>query len=703
MRKPALIVLTAFLLISVVCLPAFAQQKAGQIFHQSEAEALNKLGLLLGSPEGFELDRTPTRAEGSVMLVRLLGREKEAKEANYVHPFTDVPEWLNPYVGFLYHNKLTTGVGNNLFDPNSKMDANSFTTFILRALGYSDKEGDFSWDKALEKALSLNIIDESYKKLLSEKTFLRDDMVAISYNALTALIKRSNITLAEKLLQENAISHDAAKEIKLLDRIASKPKLTKVTFSDMVKYPFGDIAFTITIDRSTLPEKMRDFDRIVTGGGDYFNNTTMWIAQRGAYNDNTSSYESNVKGDTTVNKWAVYNGNRATCIGLCKGRTYLGYAVITEKIYSDTTLYLEFKEVTEPEYLEEITAGISIDGNGLIHINRNKLPDEAKNFNKIYITNAFAEQYPTVEELDILNTVEAAPYFYPDKIFDCKGTVFNPGGVYTSHFNKENLIIYLLDENNNALGYYRVKDEEADRLNSSMADTAINYMNEYKKQNSIAELNLEEIFYFTAGDNPNEIEISNELIRLKKLNANIKYFAVIDAPAGMPDDYFLYKFLKTPDPITYNLENTYSTGYGLGDSIKRQSLMIILLDKDKNIVGYYRPDSDQFRPRSEYYRTFTIEVESDLIFDSLEDTWTFISENFIGIRKVDGETDTRYQLTLGGTRMDFDNTSEKGKAAEAMGKIKLSRIVKEVLIPDNRITFDVISKDKNIKFRVYSE
>ena len=44
------------------------------------------------------------------MLTRLLGAEKTALAGNWKHPFTDVPQWADKYVGWLYQNGLTKGV-----------------------------------------------------------------------------------------------------------------------------------------------------------------------------------------------------------------------------------------------------------------------------------------------------------------------------------------------------------------------------------------------------------------------------------------------------------------------------------------------------------------------------------------------------------------------------------------------------------------
>ncbi len=65
------------------------------------ADALNKMGLFLGSGKGYELDRVSRRDEGLIMLLRLLGDEAAALElAEVTHPFTDVRPWAADYVSF---------------------------------------------------------------------------------------------------------------------------------------------------------------------------------------------------------------------------------------------------------------------------------------------------------------------------------------------------------------------------------------------------------------------------------------------------------------------------------------------------------------------------------------------------------------------------------------------------------------------------
>ena len=87
------------------------------------ADSLHEIGLFQGTQNGYDLDRTPTRAEAAVMLVRLLGKEAEAKALTYTAPFTDLKGWEKPYVQYLYSNGLANGTNRTTFNPTGKCTA----------------------------------------------------------------------------------------------------------------------------------------------------------------------------------------------------------------------------------------------------------------------------------------------------------------------------------------------------------------------------------------------------------------------------------------------------------------------------------------------------------------------------------------------------------------------------------------------------
>ena len=206
--------------------PASVSGLASEFTHDyaRHAEALNRLGLFLGTDDGFELERTATRAESAVMAVRLLGKEGEALSRDSAHPFSDVPEWANAHVGYLYQNNIARGVSDDLFGSDSIATSEQYGAFVLRALGYDDALGDFSWDRSLDKMVSLGIIsNEQISSLSSLPGVLRGDAAAISYFSMFANLKGAKTTLLEKLfLTDKAITYEQMKAASAIDERLSK-------------------------------------------------------------------------------------------------------------------------------------------------------------------------------------------------------------------------------------------------------------------------------------------------------------------------------------------------------------------------------------------------------------------------------------------------------------------------------------------------
>ena len=171
------------------------------------ADSLHEMGLFQGTQNGYDLDRTPTRAEAAVMLVRLLGKEAEAKTLTYTAPFTDLKGWEKPYVQYLYNNGLANGTSRTTFNPTGKCTAQMYAVFLLRALGYSDT-ADFSYANAIETAREQGIYDIG---IINVQNFLRDDAAAASYTALSVSPKNSEGTLLDQLVSGNAITEADAK------------------------------------------------------------------------------------------------------------------------------------------------------------------------------------------------------------------------------------------------------------------------------------------------------------------------------------------------------------------------------------------------------------------------------------------------------------------------------------------------------------
>ena len=185
---------------------------AGAASYDNCADRLSDLGLFQGTGNGYQLDRAPTRAEAATMLVRLLGAEAEAEELDYSAPFTDLDDWQKPYVQYLYDNGLTTGATATTFEPEDTCSAQMYTTFLLRALGYSDAAGgDFTYTGAVDFGKSIGLVDYAN---CNETNFLRDHVAAMSLTALnTAVGDDADTKLLEKLVEAGAVAASAADDM----------------------------------------------------------------------------------------------------------------------------------------------------------------------------------------------------------------------------------------------------------------------------------------------------------------------------------------------------------------------------------------------------------------------------------------------------------------------------------------------------------
>ena len=89
---------------------------AAALTADTAAEALHALGLVGGTGKNadgsvnFALGDKLTRAQAFVLVVRFVGAEKDATANVQKHPFTDVPAWASPYIGYVYANGITKGV-----------------------------------------------------------------------------------------------------------------------------------------------------------------------------------------------------------------------------------------------------------------------------------------------------------------------------------------------------------------------------------------------------------------------------------------------------------------------------------------------------------------------------------------------------------------------------------------------------------------
>jgi hypothetical protein len=314
--KGILHIVLAIALFTVMLLPAYA---ADISVAEAKAHALKKLGLFKGvSDTDFDLDRAPTRVEAMVMMIRTLGREAEALEMGGKHPFTDVPAWADKYIGYAYEKGLTKGVSATSFGTGNA-GSDMYLTFVLRALGYNDSAGDFSWDAPDLLAKAVGILPDDVDTV----NFLRSDVVLVSWASLEARLKGSSLSLAFKLIEEGVFKkEDYGKTFDYVNE--SKPEIFTAHNYEAFTHALSDSKYkVIEIDPGeepmivtgdhTIPE---DVTVVVIYGNDFFiegtlvNNGTIQVMGADSFTDDFINYSvmSVQNGGKVIN-----NGNLRLC------------------------------------------------------------------------------------------------------------------------------------------------------------------------------------------------------------------------------------------------------------------------------------------------------------------------------------------------------------------------------------------------------
>ena len=203
------VLLVLLLSASLAAAPATAAVPAAD----AAAQKLYTLGLVGGYGQGadgsvnFALGDKLTRAQAFVLVVRFVGAEKDATANVQKHPFTDVPAWANPYIGYVYANGITKGVSETKFDPDTEVSEAAFLTILLRVLGYDDGAGDFAWNNPYTLAKTVGLCDAK------SSSFNRGGAFVLCYRALTAAVK-SGDSIAKRLIAAGVFTESTWNEVK---------------------------------------------------------------------------------------------------------------------------------------------------------------------------------------------------------------------------------------------------------------------------------------------------------------------------------------------------------------------------------------------------------------------------------------------------------------------------------------------------------
>ena len=156
-----------------------------------------------GTPR-YDLNRSATRTEALVMLIRMLGKEEEALAAELISPLTDVPNWASAYVGYAYYKGITKGVSEDKFGSDQIVTAQQYATFMMRCLAL-DEGTDYTFKTAISDFNAL----KGTRYTSEPSVFTRGDMVKMSLNTLALTNKSSNLALIQHIGKGELVKMEA--------------------------------------------------------------------------------------------------------------------------------------------------------------------------------------------------------------------------------------------------------------------------------------------------------------------------------------------------------------------------------------------------------------------------------------------------------------------------------------------------------------
>ncbi len=235
-------------------------------------------------------------------------RESEALSANNSNPFTDVAEWAIPYVSYAYANGITKGISATEFDGDGVMKDYEFITMILRTLGYSDANGDFTWNTPYALAKEVGLAESAD----SNSRFNRGNAFVVCYNALTAKVK-SGDAIAQQLIDKGVFTAERFEEAKIdRARLTEGADLRIMSFNVLSDLWDDKAAETFEERKVLVPSILQTYQPDVVGvqeltGSWYYTLKTKFPAE---YELVTYSTPSGTHNFTTI----LYNKNKAELI-----------------------------------------------------------------------------------------------------------------------------------------------------------------------------------------------------------------------------------------------------------------------------------------------------------------------------------------------------------------------------------------------------
>lgn len=199
------------LLVLIITLAPIPLLAAEGFSFENEAKVLEQLGLYKGpNTTKFvpDLGTSLNRETGVVMFLRTFGLENDAlatteAEANAtLRKFSDAAEisyWAKKQVAYAVKKGLVSGLPEGTFAPKANMVGKAYCTLILRQLGFTP-----NYDQAPNELVDAGGLTATQARDFSHKPLKKDDLVGISYGALSAIDKNGKSVISN-LIENNVV------------------------------------------------------------------------------------------------------------------------------------------------------------------------------------------------------------------------------------------------------------------------------------------------------------------------------------------------------------------------------------------------------------------------------------------------------------------------------------------------------------------
>ena len=208
--------LTATMISGLMVMGSSAASYADVTSKQNEEaiEVLKTVGIMTGDENGkFNPEAKVTRNEMAVVMCNLL----DYTVASYkgTSPFTDVPEWAEPYVAACYTNGITSGYDAKTYGGSDTVTTGQAALMLLKALGYFQYSADFGSDWLVEttkNGSTAGLFDGVATG--AKEALTRNDVAQMALNALEAdLVKAekngSDVHVGDVVISGGKATYDA--------------------------------------------------------------------------------------------------------------------------------------------------------------------------------------------------------------------------------------------------------------------------------------------------------------------------------------------------------------------------------------------------------------------------------------------------------------------------------------------------------------